>query len=74
MSERHHTWIGKDHPSGWKRVGRIDVADPADVVTALDRGYLIGSIYDGNSGSTAEPCTADVYKEHDPEDHPPHDR
>lgn len=60
-----HRWIGSDHPQGWKKVGTIDVADPADTVTALDRGYRIGSIYDGNSGSVAEPCAADVYKQLD---------
>ena len=61
MSE--HTWIGDNHPAGWKRCGSIDVADPADTNWALDRGYRIGAIYDGYSGSCAEPCCADIYRE-----------
>lgn len=61
---RTYTWRGNDCPPGWKRVGAIDVADPADVHTALDRGYRIGSIYDGGTYSVAEPCAADVYVEH----------
>lgn len=58
-----HSWIGDDHPAGWKRVGTIDVADPADVRWALDRGYRIGSVYDGMTYSAAEPCAADIYEE-----------
>lgn len=61
-SERKNfTWIGGDHPAGWRRVGWIDVADPADIERALDRGYRIGGVYDGGSESCAEPCTADIY-------------
>lgn len=60
-----YTWIGDDHPPGWKRVGSIDIADPADVHQANDRGHRIGAAYDGLSGSVAEPCTADVYHEID---------
>lgn len=59
---RHYTFIGNDCPPGYRRVGSIDVADPADVASALDRGWRIGSLYDGGSGSVAEPCTADVYE------------
>lgn len=58
-----HQWIGDDCPIRWKRVGTIDVADPADVSWALDRGYRIGTIYDGKSYSVAEPCAADIYEE-----------
>lgn len=58
-----HSWIGNDCPPGWKCVGTIDVADPADVRSALDRGFRIGTIYDGYSGSVAEPCAADIYKQ-----------
>jgi hypothetical protein len=58
-----YSWIGDDCPPQWKRVGTIDVADPADVATALDRGLKIGSIYDGKSYSVAEPCAADIYAE-----------
>lgn len=58
----NHSFIGDDCPPGYKRVGRIDIADPADVDRALDRGYRIGSVYDGYSGSCAEPCAADVYE------------
>lgn len=60
--QRFYTFIGGDHPPGYRRVGSIDVADPADVATALDRGLRIGNIYDGRSGSVAEPCCADVYE------------
>lgn len=57
------TWIGHDCPAGWRRVGSIDVADPADVSWALDRDYRIGAIFDGMSFSVAEPCAADIYEE-----------
>lgn len=56
-------WKGVDCPPGWKRVGSIDVADPADVSWALDRDYRIGAIYDGMSHSVAEPCAADIYED-----------
>jgi hypothetical protein len=56
------SWVGKDHPPGWRRVGSIDVADPADVRLASGKGWTIGTIYDGGSGSVAEPCAADVYE------------
>lgn len=69
---KHYTWIGDDCPPCWKRVGSIDVADPADVATALDRLRRIGTIYDGGSGSVAEPCTADIYAEIDEADNPWH--
>lgn len=59
---KHYSWTGNNHPPGWHRVGQIDVADPADTARAADRGWRIGSIYDGGSGSVAEPCTADVYE------------
>lgn len=59
----HHSFIGKDHPPNYKRIGTIDVADPADVSWALDQGYKIGTIYEGRSGSVAEPCAADIYEE-----------
>jgi hypothetical protein len=61
----YYTFIGDDCPPGYRRVGSIDVADPADVSTAHDRGLRIGSIYDGRSGSCAEPCTADIYERPD---------
>ena len=60
---KNYSWIGDDCPPQWKRVGTIDVADPADIATALDRGRRIGSIYDGKSYSVAEPCAADIYAE-----------
>lgn len=63
MVKRVYTFKGDDHPPGWKRVGSIDVADPADVQSALDKGYRIGSIYDGMSYSVAEPCCEDIYEE-----------
>lgn len=63
QAAKHFTWIGSDHPPGWRRVGQIDVADPADTRSALDRGYRIGTIYDGGSDSAAEPCAADIYAE-----------
>jgi len=61
MTERR-TWIGDGHPPGWRWVGTIDLADPADVNWACDRGLKIGPEYDGLSGSVAEPCAADVYE------------
>jgi hypothetical protein len=63
MMSKNYSWVGDDCPPEWKRVGTIDVADPADVATALDRGRRIGSIYDGKSYSVAEPCAADIYAE-----------
>lgn len=60
---RGHSWIGADHPPNWRRIGTIDVADPADVRWALDRDYRIGTVYDGMSFSVAEPCAADIYDE-----------
>jgi hypothetical protein len=60
---RTYTWIGDDCPPEWERVGTIDVADPADVARARDRCLRIGTIYDGRTGSVAEPCTCDVYRE-----------
>jgi hypothetical protein len=64
-AERHYSWIGDDCPPQWKKVGTIDVADPADTHWALERDYRIGSIYDGMSYSVAEPCAADIYAERD---------
>ncbi len=64
---KNYSWIGDDCPPQWKRVGTIDVADPADVSWALDKGRRIGSIYDGRSGSVAEPCAADTYIEREDE-------
>jgi hypothetical protein len=61
--ERWHSWIGNDHPPGWRWVGTIDLADPADVAWALDRDLKIGPHYDGMTGSVAEPCAADVYEQ-----------
>lgn len=58
---RRYTWIGDDCPEGWRRVGSIDVADPADIVTARSKGRRIGEIYHGGSYSVAEPCCADTY-------------
>lgn len=58
-----YAWVGADCPPEYRRVGSIDVADPADVSWALDRDYRIGAIYDGNSYSVAEPCAADIYEE-----------
>lgn len=60
---KYYTWIGDDCPPNWKRVGTIDVADPADVEWALARDRRIGTIYDGLSYSVAEPCAADTYVE-----------
>lgn len=60
---KHYTWIGDDHPPGWRRVGSIDVADPADTATARDRCLRVGGIYDGGTDSVAEPCAADLYDE-----------
>ncbi|SEE52679.1 hypothetical protein [Bradyrhizobium lablabi] len=62
---KRYSWIGDDCPPEWKRVGTIDVADPADIATALDHGRRIGTIYDGKSYSVAEPCAADIYAERD---------
>lgn len=63
MSDRKiYTFIGDDCPPGYRRVGTIDVADPADVHSARVRGYRIGTIYEGYSGSYAEPCAADIYE------------
>lgn len=59
---RRFTWIGDDHPPGWEIAGSIDVADPADVTRALDKGFRIGSVYDGGSGLYSEPCQADLYR------------
>lgn len=61
MRSHVHTWIGDDCPEGWRRVGSIDVADLADVVTACAKDRRIGTVHDGFSGSAAEPCCADVY-------------
>jgi hypothetical protein len=63
-----HTFIGDDHPPGYRKVGTIDVADPADVQRAQDRGYKIGTTYNGGSFSCAEPCAADIYARPDEED------
>lgn len=62
MEGKHYSFIGNDCPPGYRRVATIDVADPADVRWAQDQDYRIGSIYDGLSGSCAEPCAADVYE------------
>ncbi len=59
------TWIGDDHPPGWRRVTSIDVADPANTAWACENHYRIGTIYDGGSDSAVEPCCADVYEEVD---------
>ena len=67
-----YSWIGDDCPSDWRRVGTIDVADPADIASALDRGFRIGGVYDGMSFSVAEPCAADVYREIEDEALAPH--
>ena len=56
-----YRWRGADHPPGWRRIATIDVADPADMALARDKGWRIGTIYDGKSGSAAEPCAADCY-------------
>jgi len=63
QQKNHYSWIGDDCPPQWKRVGTIDVADPADVQSALARGLRVGKIYDGRSWSVAEPCAADIYAE-----------
>jgi hypothetical protein len=65
MNSKGYTFIGNDCPPGYRMVGTIDVADPADVHSARDRGYRIGTIYDGYSGSCAEPCAADIYERPD---------
>jgi hypothetical protein len=62
---KSYSFIGNDCPPGYRRVGTIDVADPADVRRAEDRGYRIGTIYEGRSYSCAEPCAADIYEELD---------
>jgi hypothetical protein len=68
MSDRKiYTFVGDDCPPGYRRVGTIDVADPADIHSARDRGYRIGTIYDGGSYSCAEPCAADIYEYPDEE-------
>lgn len=59
---KQYSWIGDDHPPRWRRVGQIDVADPADTRRAIDQGQRIGTIYDGGTHSVAEPCAADVYE------------
>lgn len=64
---REYAWKGDDHPPGWKRVGQVDVADPADLVSARNRGWRVGSVYDGGTYSVAEPCAADVYERLDGE-------
>lgn len=63
VQHKHYSWIGDDCPPQWKRVGTIDVADPADVQSALAKVLRIGTVYDGRSGSVAEPCAADIYAE-----------
>ena len=65
-----YTFIGEDCPPEYRYVGTIDVADPANVRSAHDRGYRIGTIYDGGSYSCAEPCAADIYERPDEEDEP----
>jgi hypothetical protein len=55
-------WKAGSHPPDWEKCGTIDIADPADVQWALDRGYRIGVIYDGGTRGIAEPCHADIYK------------
>lgn len=68
-TRKSYSFIGDDCPPGYRRVGTIDVADPADVHSAQDKGYRIGTIYDGHSGSCAEPCAADIYER--PDETPP---
>lgn len=58
----HPAWIGDDHPAGWRRVGKIDLGDPADTKAALAKGYRIGSAYDDGSDPAGEPCAADIYE------------
>lgn len=60
-----YSFIGDNCPPGYRHIGTIDVADPANVSWALDQGYRIGSIYDGGTYSCAEPCTADIYERPD---------
>lgn len=67
---KSYSFIGADCPPGYRRVGTIDVADPADVHSAQDKGYRIGTIYNGYSGSCAEPCAADIYERPDEEPFP----
>lgn len=62
MDDRRYSFIGGDCPPGYRKVGTIDVADPADVSRAQDQGYRIGAIYDGGTYSCAEPCAADIYE------------
>ena len=66
MSEKQeakrYSFIGNDCPPKYRWVGTIDVADPADVNRAIDRGQTIGAIYHGGTYSVAEPCAADVYE------------
>lgn len=69
MPGRSHAWIGDDCPPGWRCVGSIDLADPADTAWAIDRGYRIGATYHGGTDSVAEPCSADVYERVPPVDH-----
>lgn len=69
---KSYSFIGDDCPPGYRCVGTIDVADPADVHSAQDKGYRIGAIYDGQSGSCAEPCAADIYERPDEVPPPPH--
>lgn len=64
---RDATWIGEDHPPGWRRVTSIDVADPANTRWASENDYRIGTIYDGGTDSAVEPCCADVYERVEPE-------
>lgn len=69
-TKKSYSFIGNDCPPGYRRVGTIDVADPADVHSAQDKGYRIGTIYNGYSGSCAEPCAADIYERPDEEPFP----
>jgi hypothetical protein len=62
MSAIQYRWKGDDHPPGWRRVGCIDVGDPADIASSLDRAYRIGAIYRGWQDEFDEPCTADIYE------------
>ena len=70
QDRKSYSFIGDDCPPSYRRVGTIDVADPADVRRAEDRGYRIGTIYDGRSYSCAEPWAADIYEELDEEPFP----
>jgi hypothetical protein len=55
----------KGQRPGERYVGTIDIADPADIFSALERGWRIAwdAIYDGLSGSVAEPCAANCFIE-----------